>query len=409
MMRNSVRHRSIRALGVIGVATVCVASANRRSDAQSSTATTSAFSARTATAAVSASRTDRAIADAKALLVKNANDSSAKKALAAAYLQKVREQADPAYYTAADKVLSTMGGAKAKDPEVLLLEGALLLARHQFSAALDVGRRAAKALPLNPSAQAILVDAHNELGQFDQALAATQRMLDVRPSLASLSRASYARELRGDPNGAIEAMQQAVIAGQGGGENVAYVQTLLGDLLLKSGDISGASSVYASALRSFPDFAAARAGQAAVLFARGKSAEAARRMDEVVARQPLLQYVVATGDFYAAANMVKESVDAYALVDAIIALSRANGVDVDLEVAVFEADHKPSETLLAKTRRAAAARPGLAGHDALAWVLYRLAKHAEAKLLGPSRNAIVRAATNNALPRWEWIRSGSTG
>ena len=101
-------------------------------------------------------------------------------------------------------------------------------------------------------------------------------------------------------------------------------------------------------------------------------------MDEVVARQPLLQYVVATGDYYAAANMVKESVDAYALVDAIIALSRANGVDVDLEVAVFEADHKPSETLLAKTRRAAAARPGLAGHDALAWVLYRLAKHAEA-------------------------------
>src|SRR5207302_9587891 len=114
-------------------------------------------------------------------------------------------------------------------------------------------------------AYGVLVDADNELGRYDEALSATQRMLDLRPNLAALSRASYARELRGDVPGAIELMTQAVMAGgSGGGENVAYVQTLLGNLLLQTGDIDGASKAYADALVSFPGLAAARAGQARV-------------------------------------------------------------------------------------------------------------------------------------------------
>src|SRR5207302_5836631 len=96
--------------------------------------------------------------------------------------------------------------------------------------------------------------------------AQTQAMADLRPDLASLSRASYARELRGDLPGAVQAMAAAVDAGgSGGGENVAYVQAQLGTLLLTSGDTSGAEAAYASAERSFPGFASARAGRAAVL------------------------------------------------------------------------------------------------------------------------------------------------
>ncbi len=362
------RHLSLK---VLCLAALCIAAATGRSDAASGPRATPASSAPAAS--------DRAIADSQARLAKNPADPSAEKALAAGFLQKVREVADPAYYTLADKVLAKLGGVKSKDPEVLLLEGTLLLARHQFSAALRVGKLAAAALPSNPSAQGILVDAYNELGRFDESLVATQRMADQRPGLAALSRVSYAREIRGDSNGAIDAMQQAVIAGQGRGENVAYVQTLLGDLLLKRGDVAEASTTYAAATRSFPGLAGALAGEASVLYARGRPAEAAARMAEVVARQPLLQYVIAEGDYYAAAKMAAPSRDAYALVDAIIALSRANGVDIDLEVALYRADHNLTPALIASTRRALTARPGLTGHDSLAWVLHRLGQDREAK------------------------------
>ena len=340
-----------------------------------STASSTAPSTRPAT---TTGRTDGAIAAAQARLAQSPQDTSAKKALARAMLQKVRESADPAYYAQADKILETLGGIRATDPEVLLLEGTLLLARHQFIEALDVGKRAAAALPSNPTAQGILVDAYNELGRYTEALTATQRMLDLRPDLAALSRASYARELRGDLPGAIEVMQQAVVAGQGSGENVAYVQTLLANLLLTLGDVTQASAVLADALRSFPGFAPTRAGQAAVLFARGRPADAARLMASVVETQPQLAYAIAQGDYYAAAGMTKQATDSYALVDAIAALQRSNGVDIDIDLAVYRADHGLTNGLLDSTRKALARRPGVVGQDALAWVLHRLGKHREA-------------------------------
>lgn len=335
-----------------------------------------------ATASTDAPRsaTDRAVSTAQARLVKVPTDRSAMKALAAAFLQKVRETADPTYYAKVDRILATLGSATSSDPEVLLIEGTLLLARHEFGGALAIGKRAIAALPANPTAQAIVVDALNELGRYADALAATQQLVDRYPGLAAFSRVSFARELRGDVPGAIEAMQSAVTAGGGGGENVAYVQTLLGNLLLANGDITQASRTYAAALRSFPGFAAARAGQASVLLARGRPKEAARLFGEVVATEPLLQYVIAEGDSYAAANMTTEAADAYRLVDAIKKLNRANGVDIDLEMAVFEADHRPSAALIASTRRAIRERPSVTGHDAMAWVLHRAGKDREAAI-----------------------------
>ena len=61
-----------------------------------------------------------------------------------------------------------------------------------------------------------------------------------------------------------------------------------------------------------------------------------------------------------------------------MALYKANGVDIDLEVAVFKADRKPAAALGDATRRAVQARPSVTGHDAYAWVLHRLGRHREA-------------------------------
>ena len=170
----------------------------------------------------------------------------------------------------AQGLLDDLAARAPDDPRVLEARGALALAQHRFEDAAQLGQEALRVAPRSPTAYGILVDADNELGRYDAALTATQEMVDARPSLQSYARVSYARELRGDYPGAIEAMQQAVSsAGTTGGENLAYVETLLGQLLLTTHDLAGAQREVDAALRAFPRFAAARALQAQILVARG--------------------------------------------------------------------------------------------------------------------------------------------
>ena len=318
----------------------------------------------------SPSPTDRAIAAAQDRLRTNGGDDSARLALAGAFLQKARETGDPSLYTRVEVLLERAADGRDEDAALLVAQGTLALARHQFTDALEVGRRAVRLAPGNVGALAVVVDALNELGRYDEALEATQAMADAKPNLASLARVSYARELRGDLDGAIAAMAQAAAAGGGAGENVAYVQVQLGNLLLTAGDDAGAEAAYAAADTAFPGYPLAKAGRARVLVARGDPAGAAELLGEVVKVLPTAEVAVAHGDALAAAGDQAGAAEAYGLVEAIARLYRANGVDVDLELALFAADHSPGRAAVAQARRAVGARPSTQAHDALAWALF---------------------------------------
>lgn len=326
----------------------------------------------------SSSPTDQAIANAQNRLRVAGGDDSARLALAQAFLQKVRETGDPTLYTRVDDLLAEVARNRENDSTVLVSQGTLALARHEFAKALQFGREAGEAAPGNVAALGVVVDALNELGRYDEALTATQIMVDARPNLASLARVSYARELRGDIDGAIAAMTQAVTAGAGSGENVAYLQVQLGNLLLNRGDVAGAEAAYATAEQSFPSFPLAAAGRARALVARGDPGAAADVLAGVVDVLPTAEHVIAHGDALAAAGRAEEADEAYALVDAIARLYRANGVNVDLELAVFSADHSPGAGAVDQARRAATSRRSVAGHDALAWSLFTAGRTAQA-------------------------------
>jgi tetratricopeptide (TPR) repeat protein len=317
----------------------------------------------------SRSATDRAIARAQAVLREDPDDPNARLDLAQAFLQKVRETGDPTLYTKADELLGSVAEDAPENPRVLVSQGTLALARHQFEEALDHGQRALEAAPGNEAALGVIVDANNELGRYDAALDATQQMVDARPSLASLSRASYARELRGDLDGAIDAMSQAVTAGRstGGGENLAFVQVQLGHLLVTRGDLAEAERTYAAAEEAFPGFPAAKAGRARLLVVRQEYAEAAELLREVLDVLPLPEYAIARGDALLAAGADAEAEEAYALVEVLNRLQSDNGVDTDLELALFEADHEPGPDAVERAERAVEHRPSIFAHDALAW------------------------------------------
>jgi tetratricopeptide (TPR) repeat protein len=291
--------------------------------------------------------------------------------LAQAYLQKVRETGDASFYGRADAVLRTGLRLDPRSPDAVLVAGTLALARHDFSGALRLGRRARALAPDLASPYAVLVDSLIELGRYPEAGRALQRWVDIKPTLASYARASYWRELHGDLPGAIDAMRAAVSAGGDVAENGAYVQTLLGNLELQRGRAAAAERAYRAALARFAGYVPAHAGLARVDAARGRLAPAIRSWRTVVARLPLPEYVVGLGETELAAGRAAAARRDLALVGAEQRLLAANGVDTDVDLAVFEASHGSPSRAVALARRAWAVAPSVRAADALGWAMTR--------------------------------------
>ena len=348
-----------------------------------------------APAAQVVSRTDGAITAAQARLHRTPDDVAALDDLAGAYLQKVREVGDPSYYPKADALLQHALAIAPKDVRAVALSGSLALARHQFTSALDLGRRAAALDPAGAAPYGIVTDALVELGRYDEALAAVQRMVDIRPDLSSYSRVSYLRELHGDIDGAVAAMRVAVEAGATVPENLAYVEVLLGNLYFNRGNLVDAAAAYDRALHDDPGYVHATAAQARVRAARGDLAAAASLYRAAIDVYPLPQYVVALGDVETARGDAAEAARQYALADAEQSLLRAGGVDVDQELALFDADHRRDlDNAVAAARRAAHDRPSVQSADVLGWTLYQVGDMRGA--LAASRDAR-RLGTRDAL------------
>ena len=63
------------------------------------------------------------------------------------------------------------------------------------------------------AARGILADAYVQLRDYDNAVRVLDEMVRLKPNLSSYSRISYMRELKGDTDGAITAMEMAIQAG----------------------------------------------------------------------------------------------------------------------------------------------------------------------------------------------------
>ena len=120
--------------------------------------------------------------------------------LAADYVQEARITADPTYYPKAD-------GAVAKSLQIqphenflaLTVKATIAAARHDFAGALKLSPTSRwRSTPYSAVTYGVRGDALDELGRYAEALASFEKMDHLRPSLSSYSRLSYAYELRGD-------------------------------------------------------------------------------------------------------------------------------------------------------------------------------------------------------------------
>jgi tetratricopeptide (TPR) repeat protein len=203
-------------------------------------------------------------------------------------------------------------------------------------------------------------------------------MVDRRPDLAAYARVSYFRELHGDLDGAVRAMQAAVSAGGDVPENEAYVRSLLGALELQRGRLDAAARSFRAAVQAVPGYVPGEAGLAKVDVARGDLDRAIRRLRGIVARLPLPEHVVALAEAERAAGRTAASRRDLDLARAEQRLLSRSGVNTDTETAIFEGDHGSPEQAVSLARRAWKAAPSVRSADALGWALTRAGRAREA-------------------------------
>ena len=329
------------------------------------------------------------------------SDANALATRAAAWLQQVRETGDPALYVRADAALSLALRLEPENLNSLVLRGGLELSRHQFRAALELGRAAHRLYPRNAGAMGVVVDALVELGRYDEAVAAVDSMAALRPDQSSCARVAYLRELMGDLDGAAAAMRQAVTAGAPSGENTAWCLLQLGHLEFGRGNLAEAAGEYQAALTCQPGYAPALAGLGRIRASEGHLDSALVLLRTASDRLPLPDHVIALGDVLQALGRRREAQDQYRLVTWMEGISNRSGVDSDMEMALFCADHGLDlPRALERARKAETDRPSVRASDVLAWTLYCSGHAAEAA--APMQRAL-RLGTQDASM---WYHAG---
>jgi tetratricopeptide (TPR) repeat protein len=296
-----------------------------------------------------------------------------------AFAKRARETGDVTYYDKADAVYRRVLRTTPEDLPATIGLGALALSRHDFRGALALGHRAVELSPTTAEGYGVVGDALLELGRYEKAFDTFNTMVSLKPSVSSYARISYARELLGDVSGAADAMRLAVDAASGEPEALAWSHTQLGKLFWAHGKLGAAAREYHTALLVRPHSVSALDALAQVEAARGRMAQAVALSRRAAELLPLPQYVANYGDLLRRAGDRPGARRQYQLVAAIGRLQRAGGVNVDLELALFDVDHGVHlDGIVARARAARAERPSIDGDDTLAWALARTGHCGEA-------------------------------
>jgi tetratricopeptide (TPR) repeat protein len=306
------------------------------------------------------------------------NDPAAWALLGAAYVEQARVSANPAYYPQAQGALERSLALQPQgNAPALIGSGALANARHDFASARRFAEQAIVINPASMEAYGVLADATTQLGDTGAATAAVQRMLDLRPGVASFTRAAYELELHGrvdDARAALDRARQAATSR----DELTFCYYHLGELAFGGGDVATALAYYERGLAIDPDHASLLQGRAKVFAASGRVDEAIAGYAALTQRVPLPQYLLEYGELLESAGRAAQADEQFQLLAAQQRLAAAQGSVDELTAAQVAADHgEPAEAV----RLAAAEwdrRQTVFTADALAWALHMAGRDAEA-------------------------------
>ncbi len=290
--------------------------------------------------------------------------------LGSAYLDEALATGDPIFYDKAEGALQESLRIHPKENAAALTgQAALASSRHDFSTALKLARTSQRFNSYNTTNQGVLVDALVELGRYDQAEVELQRMIDAKPSVPAFTRISYYRELHGDTAGAQEALERAQTLAFRPTDQ-AFIARYLGELAFSTGDLPAALKHIEQGLQATPENASLLATRAKVRVAAGDTDEGLQDYAKSTTLVPLSTTITDYAAALRTAGRTEEADQQDALARTTYQLLRDNGSNVDLELALYEADRGNGTVAVAAARREHRRRVTIHTEDALGWALH---------------------------------------
>ncbi len=257
-----------------------------------------------------------------------------------------------------DKVLTTDSLSNESKSKALAMKAGVTLMRRDFTNALTIAKQAEEFSPKNPHVQQVLVDCYLGLGHYESARSTTNEMISAQPNLAAYKRLSALREIHGDIEGSLEAMKEAIEAGQPRHEETARASIELAALQHRIGRKKDAVKTIEQVLSERPHHPFAKATLAEFKFVDGDSASAKTLIDEAVSTVPDLNFYFLLADYHKSAKNEAAFTQVTEEIKHTLDKCVESGHNMDLEYAnlYFNLLDDP-ETALIHMRKACKTRP----------------------------------------------------
>ncbi|MFD9319565.1 tetratricopeptide repeat protein [Streptomyces sp. NPDC060053] len=299
--------------------------------------------------------------------------------LGTAYVEQGRRTADAAVlYPKAEQALRTSLKVRPKaNAEALDGLAALANARHDFRGAQSWGEAARKLAPKRWTTYAQLIEAYTGLGDYKKARKALDSLTALHSGPAVRARAAGVYWDRGWREDAQAALADAAAGASSPAEQAAWLERA-GQLAWERGERADALRHFQEAVRIDPDQRAAQAGQGRALAALGRTSEALNAYQVALAKQPSPGYALELGELYESLGLTQAARVQYDLLRARVRQDATGGVDGELVLGRFEADHGDPASAVRRLRAEWRQQPGIAVADALGWALHRAGDDKEA-------------------------------
>ncbi|MFE2743192.1 tetratricopeptide repeat protein [Streptomyces scopuliridis] len=376
------------------------------------------------------------IRDRESWLRTHPEDGQAWAVLGSAYVERGVAAADPAYYPKADRALQRSlavlpggpgegpaedagsgkhsraaedakpgKGTRTGNPEALVGLASLANARHDFVAAKRWGESVRAQRPAAWTSYPVLIDAYTGLGDYKAADKALEKLRELHSGAPVLIRAAAVYRDRGRREDAVAKATEAA-AHAGSPAERAQALDALGELAWERGEPAEALGHYEAALTAARGRPQSLAGRARALASLGRSDEATREYQSALAKLPRPEYALELGELYDSLGLDGDAQTQYETLRERAERARGHGVNEELVLGRFEADHGDARAAVARLRAEwDRSHRSMEVADALGWALYRAGQGREALVYATKATEPGRRSALFSYHRGEIARS----
>lgn len=297
--------------------------------------------------------------------------------LSSAYIKRARSTSD---FSLNHKAETAVDNALQIEPQNLnarKLKASLLATFHRFPDARNAVLELENEIPNDPFIYGVLTDANAELGNYDEAIAAAQKMVDLRPNSSSYARVGHIRSLHGDHKGAIEMLELAIkTADPMDKEAQSWGFVQLGKEYFKAGELDPAEKAFEKSLLILPGYAMAVIEKARVQASSGDLSGAEQSLADLNQKIPQTQSYILLGDIYSRERRPEEAQETYREAEAL-----ARETDGDMHrFALLWADNEIRlDEAIDVAARDFQVNKDIYAADILAWCYFKNGRYTEAK------------------------------